>query len=148
MRRGSQIDSAVFRQVLPNGDVLDAVEEAKGKEARIANRIVAGLSERAESRRAAKILYQRWLKIIKEAELTQEFRSKAESFWDLIDIKEGLREKWLVDEFYDNPGVSAFWYDNSEDYAEQDRLREMLEDDVNQLLLRMKVIGPRAKGRL
>lgn len=148
MRRGSQIDSAVFRQVLPNADLLDAVEESKDREARIASSLAAGISERAESRRAAKILYQRWLKIIKEAELTHEFRMKAESFWDLIDTNEGLREGWLVDEFYDNPGVSAFWYDNSEDDYEQDRLREMLEEDVNALLERTRVIGRRAKERL
>jgi hypothetical protein len=146
MRRGSQIDSAVFRQVLPNADLLDAVEESK--EARIASKIVADLSERAQSRRAAKILYQDWMKTIKEAELTHEFRQKAESFWELIDVQDGLREKWLVDGFYDNPGVSAFWYDNSEDDEQQERLREMLEEDVNQLLLRTRVIGPRAKERL
>jgi len=147
MRRGSQVDSAMFRQVLPNSDLLDAVEDVN-REARIASNLVSGISERAESRRAAKILYQNWLKIIKKAELTQEFRAKAESFWDLVDTNDGLREGWLVDGFYDNPGVSAFWYDNSEDDDEQERLREMLEDDVNALLERTQVIGRRAKERL
>ena len=114
---------------------------------RIAGRMVEAYSERAESQNAAKILYRDWLKVIKEAELPLEFRQKAESFWELI-APEGLREGWLVDGFYDNPGVSGFWYDNSEDDFHQDRLREMLEDEVNKLLLRTRVIGPRAKERL
>ena len=148
MRRGSQIDSAVFRQVLPNSDLLDAVDEDKDREARIANRIVIAASERSEARQAAKILYRRWAAIIQKAGLTQEFRQKADTFWELIDNDDGLREGVLVDEFYDNPGVSAFWYDNSEDEEEQDRLREMLEDEVNRLLERTGVIGNRAKETL
>jgi hypothetical protein len=148
MRRGSQIDSAMFRQVLPNADLLDAVEDVN-REARIASKIA---SEQSDARNIAKYMVRDYIKLLKEAELPWEMRKKAESMYDLIST-DGLREKWVVDPYYDNDSVTNFWMaehiedDDDRDW-QQNRLRDMLDDAINDMLIRMRVIGPRAKETL
>ena len=147
MRRGSQIDSAVFRQVIPNADLLDAVEESK--EARIADRIMKLASDRSDARRIAKYMVRDYLKLLKEAELPWEMRKKAESMYDLIS-SDGLREKWVVDPYYDNDGVTNFWMaedvEDDDDREWEERFkRDMLDGAIADMLISVRAIGPRAK---
>lgn len=147
MRRGSQIDSAVFRQVLPNADLLDAVEESK--EARIAGRIVKAASEKAEARRLAKVLVRDYIHSIKtNSDATWEDRKKAEALWELVEAKV-LDESLVIDPLYDQPAVANFWMSEAEDESdkewEEDQKREMIDDAVNEILTRMRIIGRRAK---
>ena len=140
------MDGAMFRQVLPVADLLDAVG---GREARIVSRIA---SDQSDARRVAKYMVRDYIKLLKEAELPWEMRKKAESMYDLIG-SDGLREKWVVDPYYDNDGVTNFWMaEDIEDEFDRDweenRKRDMLDDAINDMLIRLQVIGPRAKERL
>lgn len=108
-------------------------------------------SERSEARSLAKRLVRGLLKTIKEAELPVEMRRKASGIWDLIG-PDGLREKWVVDPFYDDPAVSNWWMSDAEDEDEkdwyEDKYQTMLYEAVDDMLTRMRVIGPRAKETL
>jgi hypothetical protein len=120
------------------------------------NRVVTAcirvaISERNEARQLAKRLVKDFIKTIKEAELPWEMRKKAEGLWDLIGT-DGLREKWVVDPLYDDPAVTNFWMSDAEDEDdkewEETHRRELLDEAVDEMLTRMRVIGPRAKEEL
>jgi hypothetical protein len=97
----------------------------------------------SDIRKAAKVLAQKFIKVIKDSEVPYETRREAETFWDLIDSGD-VREKHFIDLLYDIPSVADAWMVN-DDSDTEDKNRDELEDRVNELLERAGIIGKRAK---